>query len=101
VDDSTDTYDTIEFLLNNGPNTKWKMGHLGFRSLRILYFCEHYRFATRRLKRRPTRLPMTYLFFSDDGITAVAFMLAAIFDFTARSSGVLSPSQLARGVCAV
>jgi len=46
VDDSTDTYDTIEWLLKNVPNNNGRVGIRGDLVPRFLYFREHHRFAS-------------------------------------------------------
>jgi predicted acyl esterase len=84
VDDSSDTHDTIDFLLKHVPITtaRWASGASPTRastprrasSIRI-----------RRLVAASPQAPMTDLFMGDDGYHGGAFMLAANFGFYAPS----------------
>ena len=47
VDDASDTYDTIEFLLKNVPNNNGKVGHLGNFVSGVLHIGVDHRFASR------------------------------------------------------
>jgi uncharacterized protein len=83
VDESTDTYDTIEWLLKNVPNNNGKVGILGisypgfFTSASIIN-------SHPAIKAASPEAPMTNLFEGDDGYHGGAFMLAANFGFYAR-----------------
>jgi putative CocE/NonD family hydrolase len=80
VDDSTDTYDTIEWLLKNIPNNNGKAGIWGisypgfFTSASIID-------SHPALKAASPEAPMTDLFMGDDAYHGGAFMLAANFSF--------------------
>jgi putative CocE/NonD family hydrolase len=80
VDDSSDMYDTIEFLLKHVPNNNGKVGIWGisypgfFTSASIID-------SHPALKAASPQAPMTDLFFTDDTYHGGAFMLAANFDF--------------------
>ena len=80
VDDSTDTYDTIEFLLKNVPNNNGKVGIWGI-SYPGFYTSASIIDSHPALKAASPQAPMTDLFFSDDGYHGGAFMLAANFGF--------------------
>ena len=83
VDESTDTYDTIEWLLKNVPNNNGKVGIYGisypgfFTSASIIN-------SHPAIKAASPQAPMTNLFDGDDGYHGGAFMLAANFNFYAR-----------------
>ena len=80
VDESTDTYDTIEFLLKRVPNNNGKVGIWGisypgfFTSASIID-------SHPALKAASPQAPMTDLFMTDDAYHGAAFMLAANFGF--------------------
>jgi putative CocE/NonD family hydrolase len=80
VDDSTDTYDTIEWLLKNIPNNNGRVGIWGisypgfFTSASIIE-------SHPALKAASPQAPMTDLFMGDDAYHGGAFMLAANFGF--------------------
>src|SRR6516162_871201 len=80
VDDSTDTYDTIEWLLKNVPNNNGRVGIWGisypgfFTSASIID-------SHPALKAASPQAPMTDLFMGDDAYHGGAFMLAANFGF--------------------
>src|SRR5215510_15191871 len=80
VDDSSDFYDTIEWLLKNVPNNNGNVGIWGisypgfFTSASIID-------SHPALKAASPQAPMTDLFFTDDTYHGGAFMLAANFDF--------------------
>ena len=46
VDDSSDLYDTIEWLLKNVPEQQWKSGNLGHFVSGIFHLGQHDRFAS-------------------------------------------------------
>jgi uncharacterized protein len=80
VDESSDLYDTIEWLLKNVPNNNGKAGIWGisypgfFTSAGIID-------SHPALKAASPEAPMTDLFMGDDAYHGGAFMLAANFDF--------------------
>ncbi|MGP8186368.1 MAG: CocE/NonD family hydrolase [Terracidiphilus sp.] len=82
VDDSSDTYDTVEFLLKHVPNNNGKVGLWGisypgfFTSASIVD--SHPAIAA-----ASPQAPMTDLFMGDDAYHGGAFMLAANFGFYA------------------
>jgi hypothetical protein len=82
VDESSDTYDTVEFLLKHVPNNNGKVGIWGisypgfFTSASIID--SHPAIAA-----ASPQAPMTDLFRGDDAYHGGAFMLAAVFEFYA------------------
>ncbi len=80
VDESTDTYDTVEWLLKHVPNNNGKVGIWGisypgfFTSASIIN-------SHPAIKAASPEAPMTNLFEGDDAYHGGAFMLAANFDF--------------------
>jgi len=80
VDDSSDTYDSIEWLLKNVPNNNGKAGIWGisypgfFTSASIID-------SHPALKAASPQAPMTDLFMGDDAYHGGAFMLAANYGF--------------------
>ncbi len=82
VDDSTDTYDTIEFLLKNVPNNNGNVGIWGI-SYPGFYTSASIIDSHPAIKAASPQAPMTDLFFTDDGYHGGAFMLSANFEFYA------------------
>ena len=80
VDDSTDTHDTIEFLLKNVPNNNGKFGIWGI-SYPGFYTSASIIDSHPAIKAASPQAPMTDLFFTDDGYHGGTFMLAANFEF--------------------
>jgi putative CocE/NonD family hydrolase len=80
VDESTDTYDTIEFLLKHVPNNNGKVGIWGI-SYPGFYTSASIIDSHPALKAASPQAPMTDLFLSDDAYHGGAFMLAANFGF--------------------
>jgi putative CocE/NonD family hydrolase len=80
VDESTDTYDTIEFLLKHVPNNNGKVGIWGI-SYPGFYTSASIIDSHPALKAASPQAPMTDLFFTDDAYHGGAFMLAANFGF--------------------
>ncbi|HKV91191.1 MAG TPA: CocE/NonD family hydrolase [Candidatus Angelobacter sp.] len=80
VDDSSDMYDTIEFLLKHVPNNNGKVGIWGI-SYPGFYTSASIIDSHPALKAASPQAPMTDLFFSDDSYHGGAFMLAANFGF--------------------
>ena len=85
VDDSSDMYDTVEWLLHNVPNNNGKVGIWGisypgfFTSASIID-------SHPAIKAASPQAPMTDLFMGDDAYHGGAFMLAANFGFYSSSS---------------
>ncbi len=82
VDDSSDMYDTIEFLLKHVPNHNGKVGIWGI-SYPGFYTSASIIDSHPALKAASPQAPMTDLFMSDDAYHGGAFMLAANFGFYA------------------
>lgn len=80
VDDSTDTYDTIDFLLKHVPNNNGKVGIWGI-SYPGFYTSASMIDSHPALKAASPQAPMTDLFMGDDAYHGGAFMLAANFGF--------------------
>jgi len=82
VDDASDTYDTIEFLLKNVPNNNGKVGIWGI-SYPGFYTSASIIDSHPALVAASPQAPMTDLFLGDDAYHGGAFMLAANFEFYA------------------
>ena len=82
VDDSSDTYDTIEFLLKNVPNNNGKAGIWGI-SYPGFYTSASIIDSHPALVAASPQAPMTDLFLGDDSYHGGAFMLSADFGFYA------------------
>src|SRR5712692_9228881 len=80
VDDSSDMYDTIEFLLKHVSNNNGKVGIWGI-SYPGFYTSASIIDSHPALKAASPQAPMTDLFFNDDGYHGGAFMLAANHGF--------------------
>jgi len=80
VDDSSDTYDTIEFLLKHVANNNGKVGIWGI-SYPGFYTSASIIDSHPALVAASPQAPMTDLFMGDDGYHGGAFMLAANFGF--------------------
>jgi putative CocE/NonD family hydrolase len=80
VDDSSDTYDTIEFLLKNVPNNNGKVGIWGI-SYPGFYTSSSIIDSHPALVAASPQAPMTDLFKGDDSYHGGAFMLSANFGF--------------------
>jgi putative CocE/NonD family hydrolase len=80
VDDSSDTYDTIEFLLKNVPNNNGKVGIWGI-SYPGFYTSASIIDSHPALVAASPQAPMTDLFRGDDSFHGGAFMLSANFGF--------------------
>ncbi len=85
VDDASDTYDTIEFLLKHVPNNNGKAGIWGI-SYPGFYTSASIIDSHPALVAASPQAPMTDLFLGDDGYHGGAFMLSANFGFYAPSS---------------
>ena len=82
VDDASDTYDTIEFLLKHVENNNGKVGIWGI-SYPGFYTSASIIDSHPALVAASPQAPMTDLFQGDDGYHGGAFMLAANFGFYA------------------
>ncbi|HEX8880390.1 MAG TPA: CocE/NonD family hydrolase [Candidatus Acidoferrum sp.] len=80
VDDSSDLYDTIEWLLKNIPNNNGKAGIWGI-SYPGFFTSASMIDSHPALKAASPQAPMTDLFMGDDAYHGGAFMLAANFGF--------------------
>ena len=80
VDDSSDLYDTIEWLLKNVPNNNGNAGIWGI-SYPGFYTSASIIDSHPALKAASPQAPMTDLFMGDDAYHGGAFMLAANFGF--------------------
>src|SRR5580698_5573078 len=80
VDDSSDMYDTVEFLLKNVPNNNGKVGIWGI-SYPGFYTSASVIDSHPAIKAASPQAPMTDLFFNDDGYHGGAFMLGANYGF--------------------
>jgi len=82
VDDASDTYDTIEFLLKHVANNNGKVGIWGI-SYPGFYTSASIIDSHPALVAASPQAPMTNLFLGDDGYHGGAFMLSANFGFYA------------------
>jgi len=82
VDESTDCYDTIEWLLHNVPNNNGKAGIWGI-SYDGFYTAASIINSHPALKAASPQAPVTDLYMGDDAYHNGAFMLAANFGFYA------------------
>jgi len=82
VDDASDTYDTIEFLLKNVSNNNGKVGITGI-SYPGFYTSASMIDSHPALVAASPQAPMTDLFLGDDGYHGGAFMMEANFGFYA------------------
>jgi uncharacterized protein len=80
VDDASDLYDTIDWLLKNVPNNNGNAGIWGI-SYPGFYTSASIIDSHPALKAASPQAPMTDLFMGDDSYHGGAFMLAANFDF--------------------
>jgi putative CocE/NonD family hydrolase len=80
VDESTDMYDTVEFLLKHVENNNGKVGISGI-SYPGFYTSASIIDSHPAIKAASPQAPMTNLFFNDDGYHGGAFMLAANHGF--------------------
>ena len=91
VDESSDTYDTIEFLLKHVPNNNGKAGIWGI-SYPGFYTSASIIDSHPALKAASPQAPMTDLFQSDDAYHGGAFMLAANFGFYTSFKAIAEPA---------
>jgi len=80
VDESSDMYDTVEFLLKNVSNNNGKVGITGI-SYPGFYTSASIIDSHPAIKAASPQAPMTDLFFNDDGYHGGAFMLGANYGF--------------------
>jgi len=80
VDESTDTYDTVEFLLKHVENNNGKVGIAGI-SYPGFYTSASIIDSHPAIKAASPQAPMTNLFFDDDGYHGGAFMLSSNHGF--------------------
>jgi uncharacterized protein len=80
VDESSDMYDTVEFLLKNVTNNNGKVGIAGI-SYPGFYTSASVIDSHPAIKAASPQAPMTDLFFNDDGYHGGAFMLGANYGF--------------------
>ncbi len=80
VDDSSDMYDTVEYLLKHVPNNNGKVGIWGI-SYPGFYTSASIIDSHPAIKAASPQAPMTNLFMGDDAYHGGAFMLAANFGF--------------------
>jgi putative CocE/NonD family hydrolase len=80
VDESTDMYDTVEWLLKNVPNNNGKVGIYGI-SYPGFYTSASIIDSHPAIKAASPQAPVTDLYMNDDAYHNGAFMLMANFDF--------------------
>jgi uncharacterized protein len=80
VDESTDTYDTVEWLLKNVPNNNGRVGIYGI-SYPGFYTSASIIDSHPAIKAASPQAPVTDLYMNDDAYHNGAFMLAANFGF--------------------
>jgi hypothetical protein len=91
VDDSSDMYDTVEWLLRNVPNNNGNVGIWGI-SYPGFYTSASIIDSHPAIKAASPQAPMTDLFMGDDAYHGGAFMLAANFGFYAGFKPLDSPA---------
>jgi uncharacterized protein len=97
VDDSSDTYDTIEWLLHNVPNNNGNVGIWGI-SYPGFYTSASIIDSHPALKAASPQAPMTDLFMGDDAYHGGAFMLDANFGFYSGFKPLDNPTLPKAGV---
>jgi putative CocE/NonD family hydrolase len=95
VDDSTDTYDTIEYLLKHVANNNGKVGIWGI-SYPGFYTSASIIDSHPALKAASPQAPMTDLFLGDDAYHGGGFMLAANFGFYVSFKPMTEPGPPAK-----
>jgi putative CocE/NonD family hydrolase len=91
VDESSDMYDTVEWLLHNVPNNNGKVGIWGI-SYPGFYTSASIIDSHPAIKAASPQAPMTDLFMGDDSYRGGAFMLNATFGFYAAFRPPANPS---------
>jgi putative CocE/NonD family hydrolase len=97
VDDASDTYDTIEFLLKNVPNNNGKVGIWGI-SYPGFFTSASMIDSHPALVAASPQAPMTDLFLGDDAYHGGAFMLSANFGFYTQFKPNQNPETPRPGV---
>lgn len=92
VDESTDTYDTVDYLLKHIPNNNGKVGIWGI-SYPGFYTSASIIDTHPAIKAASPQAPMTNLFEGDDSYHGGAFMLAANFGFYTAFKPINGPSK--------
>ncbi len=92
VDESSDTYDTIEFLLKHVSNNNGKVGIWGI-SYPGFYTSASIIDSHPAIKAASPQAPMTNLFLGDDAYHGGAFMLAANFGFYSSFKPFSKPTR--------
>ena len=95
VDDASDTYDTIDYLLKHVPNHNGKVGIWGI-SYPGFYTSASIIDSHPALKAASPQAPMTDLFKGDDGYHNGAFKIAANFGFYSNFKPFAEPSLPAK-----
>ncbi len=90
VDDASDTYDTVEYLLKHVPNNNGKVGIWGI-SYPGFYTSASIIDSHPAIKAASPQAPMTNLFMGDDAYHGGAFMLAANFGFYSSFKPMTEP----------
>ena len=90
VDESTDMYDTVEFLLKHIPHNNGKVGITGI-SYPGFYTSASIIDSHPAIKAASPQAPMTDLFFNDDGYHGGAFMLNANYGFYVNFKPLKNP----------
>ena len=92
VDESSDMYDTVEFLLKHVPNNNGKVGIWGI-SYPGFYTSASIIDSHPAIKAASPQAPMTNLFEGDDSYHGGAFMLAANFGFYTEFKPIDEPMK--------
>jgi putative CocE/NonD family hydrolase len=92
VDESTDMYDTVEFLLKHVENNNGRVGIAGI-SYPGFYTSASIIDSHPAIKAASPQAPMTNLFFNDDGYHGGAFMLSANYGFYVNFLPQKNPTQ--------
>jgi len=93
VDDASDMYDTVEFLLKHVPNNNGNVGITGI-SYPGFYTSASIIDSHPAIKAASPQAPMTNLFFGDDGYHGGGFMLAANYGFYTSFKPEKTPADL-------
>ena len=92
VDESSDTHDTIDYLLKHVPNNNGKVGIWGI-SYPGFYTSASIINSHAAIKAASPQAPMTNLFKGDDSYHGGAFMLAASFGFYTAFKPMTEPAR--------
>jgi putative CocE/NonD family hydrolase len=95
VDESTDMYDTVEFLLKHVDNNNGKVGIAGI-SYPGFYTSASIIDSHPAIKAASPQAPMTNLFFNDDAYHGGAFMLSANYGFYVNFKPLKNPTLPAK-----